>query len=110
MGKLDLSADLSVIVLSFNTKDITSRCLDKLKISKEYCEKKLKNKVEVIVIDNASSDGSAQFIKSEYKWVKLLQQNENTGFSKGNNIGMKESKSPFILLLNSDVYLKEESL
>ncbi len=102
--------DLSVIILSFNTKDITGRCLEKLKIAKSYCEKKLKNKVNVLVIDNSSEDGSAQFIKSEYKWVKLLALSENTGFSKGNNIGMNKTKDPFILLLNSDVYLEEESL
>ncbi len=57
--------NLSVIILSFNTKDITSRCLDKLKIAKVYCEAKLKNKVEVMVIDNGSEDGSAQLIKSD---------------------------------------------
>lgn len=102
--------NLSIIILSFNTKDITLRCLDKLKISKEYCEKRLKNKVEVIVIDNGSMDGSAQEIKHRYKWVKLLALKENTGFSKGNNIGMQKTKNPFILLLNSDVYLLEESL
>lgn len=106
MGQLDLS----VIILSFNTKDITMRCLDKLKIAKQYCEKKLKNKVEVIVIDNGSEDGSSEAIKSEYKWIKLLALQENTGFSKGNNLGMKEAKAPFILLLNSDVYMEEESL
>ena len=102
--------NLSVIILSFNTKDITSRCLDKLKIAKVYCEAKLKNKVEVMVIDNGSEDGSAQLIKSDYPWVKLITLKENTGFSKGNNIGMGRSKAPFILLLNSDVYLSEESL
>jgi len=102
--------NLSIVILSFNTKDITLRCLDKLRISKEYCEKKLNNKVNVIVIDNGSMDNSAQEIKTKYKWVKLLALTENTGFSKGNNIGMSKTKDPFILLLNSDVYLNEESL
>ncbi len=106
MAKLDLS----VIILSFNTKDITGRCLDKLKIAKEFCENRLKNKIEVLVIDNGSKDGSAQFIKSEYKWTKILALKENSGFSKGNNLGMTKTKNPFILLLNSDVYLEENSL
>lgn len=106
MGELDLS----VIILSFNTKDITARCLDKLKVAKAYCEARLKNIVEVIVLDNGSEDGSAEVIKSDYPWVKLISLKENTGFSKGNNLGMKKSKFPFILLLNSDVYLEEESL
>lgn len=102
--------DLSVIVLSFNTKDITGRCLDKLKVAKEYCEKRLKNKVRVIVLDNGSSDGSAQSIKSNYPWVKLIASKENLGFSKGNNLAMGQSTGPFVLLLNSDVYVEEESL
>lgn len=102
--------DLSVIILSYNTKDITLRCLSKLKLAKSYCEKRLGNKVEVIVLDNASEDGSSEAIKSEHSWVKLIEQKENTGFSKGNNIGMKKSKGNFILLLNSDVYIEEDSL
>lgn len=102
--------DLSVIVLSYNTKDITNNCLGKLKQSVEYCQKKLDNKIEVTVIDNNSEDGSAQMISQDHPWVKLIALKENTGFSKGNNLGMKKAKHPFILLLNSDVYLEQESL
>ncbi len=102
--------DLSIIILSYNTKDITKRCLEKLKLAKDYCEKKMGNKIEVIVLDNASSDGSLGMIRQDFPWVKLIASKENTGFSKGNNIAMKQSKYPYILLLNSDVYLPEESL
>lgn len=102
--------DLTVIILSYNTKEITAKCLDKLRVAKEYCQKKLKNNIKVYVLDNASSDGSAQFIKASYHWVKTIVSPTNLGFSKGNNFVMKESKSPFMLLLNSDVYLAEESL
>lgn len=102
--------DLSVIILSYNTKDITGRCLGKVKIAKDYCEKKLNNKVEVTVLDNASSDDSVYMIKNDYPKVNLIASKTNLGFSKGNNLAMKEAKSPFILLLNSDVYLEEESL
>ena len=102
--------DLSVIILSFNTKDITKRCLSRLQSSVVSCQKRSGNKIEVIVLDNASEDGSAQMIKDEFPFVKLLALEENTGFSKGNNLGMTKSKYPFILLLNSDVYLEEDSL
>lgn len=102
--------DLSVIILSYNTKDITAKCLNLLKGSKEYCEKKLGNKVEVIVLDNASSDGSVDMVKTDHPWVKLIVSRENLGFSKGNNMIMRNSKAPYILLLNSDVYVEEESL
>ncbi|MBI2337675.1 glycosyltransferase family 2 protein [Candidatus Daviesbacteria bacterium] len=102
--------DLTVIILSFNTKDVTGRCLDKLKVAKAYCEGRLKNKIRVIVLDNGSSDGSVGLIKSGHPWVKLIVSKENLGFSKGNNLMMKKVKTPYILLLNSDVYLEEESL
>lgn len=102
--------DLTVIVLSYNTKEITLKCLSKLKIAKDYCEKRFGNKVEVIVVDNASTDGSAGAIKSGFPWIKLTASDVNLGFSKGNNIAMENSKSPFILLMNSDVYVQEESI
>lgn len=101
--------DLSIIILSFNTKDITEKCLLKLEIAKKYCEKKLGNKIQVIVLDNASSDGSKEMIKKDFPWVKLIVSLENTGFSKGNNIAMAETKE-YILLLNSDVYVNEDSI
>lgn len=102
--------DLSVIILSYNTKNITDICLKKLKNSLEYCEKRLNNKVEVICLDNNSQDGSAEMIRQDHPWVRLIVSTENLGFSRGNNLVMKEAKNPFILLLNSDVYLEEESL
>ncbi|MDP3973890.1 MAG: glycosyltransferase family 2 protein [Candidatus Daviesbacteria bacterium] len=102
--------DLTVIILSYNTKDVTHRCLLKLKEAKNYCEKRQGNKIEITVLDNASADGSAQMIKSQHPQVKLIESKENSGFSKGNNLVMKQVKTPYILLLNSDVYLAEESL
>ncbi len=102
--------DLSVVVLSFNTKEITDKCLSNLKESIKYCNNLLKNDVEVIVIDNASTDGSHEMIQKKHSWVKFLPMKENTGFSRGNNIGMKKSKNPFILLLNSDAYVNKETL
>lgn len=102
--------DLSVVILSYNTKDITGRCLAKAILAKAYCEKKLGNKVEIIVLDNASSDGSTQAIKKDFPKIKLIVQKENLGFAKGNNLVMSQTKNPYILLLNSDCYLQENSL
>lgn len=102
--------DLSVIILSYNTKDITSRCLTHLEVAKKYCEGRLKNKVEIIVLDNASEDGSAQMVKMDFPKIKLIKSSENLGFSKGNNLLLKQVQNPYILLLNSDVYVEEDSL
>ncbi len=102
--------DLSVVILSYNTKEITNKCLGLVEIAKDYCEKKLNNKIEVVVLDNASSDGSQDMIRLDHPWAKLIASSENTGFSKGNNTGVKNTKNPYLLLLNSDVYIKEDSL
>lgn len=102
--------DLSIIILSFNTKDITDRCLSRLQVSVDSCQKRLNNNIEIIVLDNGSVDGSAQMIKEKYPKAKLIIQKENTGFSKGNNIAVKQAKYPYLLLLNSDCYANQDSL
>ncbi len=102
--------NLSIIVLSYNTTDITEKCLQKIEIAKSFCEEKLKNTIEIIVLDNHSTDGSKEMIKRDFPKVKLIVSEENTGFSKGNNIAMKQVTNPYILLLNSDVYVSENSI
>ena len=102
--------DLSIIILSFNTKDVTDECLRRLQSSVVRCRKKLGNNIEVIVLDNASSDGSVEMIKKNHPWVNLIESKENTGFSKGNNIAFKQSKYPVVLFMNSDVYVEEDTL
>lgn len=102
--------DLSIIVLSYNTRDITNECLVKLKSSVLNCQKKLDVKVEVIVLDNASADDSVEEIAKNHSWVRLIESKENTGFSKGNNIAVKKSQAPIVLFLNSDVFVEEDSI
>ncbi|KKQ42999.1 MAG: Glycosyltransferase [Microgenomates group bacterium GW2011_GWC1_37_8] len=102
--------DLTVIILSHNTKNITDECLKRVKVASEYCEKVLKNRVETIVVDNASIDKSTDLIRAKYPWVNLLAQKENVGFAKGNNIGASFAKGEFILLLNSDAFLEKDTL
>lgn len=102
--------DLSIVIISYNTKEITQKCLSLLKDAKEFSEKKLKNSVEVIVVDNNSSDGSPEMIQKEFSWVKLFRSGENLGFGKGNNLGMTHAKHPYILLLNTDCFVKEDTL
>lgn len=89
--------DLSIIVLNYNTKLLLKQCLSSVfKYTKGIT-------FEVIVVDNASNDGSAAFIKQYFKKeITWLQNKENYGFAKGNNVGIKEAKGKYILLLNSD--------
>lgn len=102
--------DLSVIILSYNTKNITNECLSRLWLSVSRCRQKLGNDIEVIVVDNASSDGSVEEIRKNHSWVKLIESKVNTGFSGGNNLGLKIATKPYILFLNSDAYVEQDSL
>ncbi len=102
--------NLSIIILSYNTKEVTDECLKRLQLSAISCQKKLKNKVQVIVLDNASTDDSVSMIHSRHKWVELIESKENTGFSKGNNIAFKKAKHELVLFLNSDAYVEEDTL
>jgi GT2 family glycosyltransferase len=101
---------LSIIILSWNTKDITDECLKHLKIAIESIRGKIDT--EVILVDNSSSDGSPQMVEKKYPWVKLILSRTNLGYPKGNNLGFKNSnpRNKYLLLLNSDVYVEKDTL
>ncbi|KKU23429.1 MAG: Glycosyl transferase family 2 [Microgenomates group bacterium GW2011_GWC1_46_15] len=86
---------LSIIILSYNTKQYLEQVLRSLARVK-------KNDWEVIVVDNASQDGSAQMVKEEFPFVKCIMNKKNVGFSAGNNSGIRRAQGAYVLLLNSD--------
>lgn len=94
--------DLSVIIVSFNTKEITRQCLQSLQAS---LAKATSISAEIIVIDNASEDGSLEMLK-EFP-VTTISSKTNLGFGKANNAALKQTKGEFILYLNSDVIHKD---
>lgn len=95
---------LSIIILNYNTKDLTIKCISS--VIKLY-HKEIKNKeLEIIVVDNASSDGSVQSL-GKLKHINLIKNNDNYGFSKGNNIGARKAKGNYILFLNSDTQVQD---
>ena len=89
--------DLSIIVVSWNTKDLLLECLAS---ATNDCRR---FKSEIIVVDNASSDGSPEAVQDKYPNVKLIRNKKNLGFAKANNVGIKHSIGRFICLLNSDI-------
>lgn len=97
---------LSIIIVSYNTKDITKKCL--LSLKKNFVRYPID--YEVIVVDNASIDGSVEMlkkIKSSWKNLKLIFSEKNLGFGKGNNLGLKYAKGKYILYLNSDAFVTD---
>lgn len=93
--------DLSVVIVSHNTREMTLRCLGDL-------FRDLKNSgltSEVIVVDNASADGSTEAIASSYPSVHLIQSNRNIGFGAANNRAFHIACGQFVLLLNSDAFV-----
>ncbi len=97
--------DLSIIIVNYKTEELTSNCIDSIIKSNT---KGLN--YEIILVDNASEDGSVEAIKMRFPEVKIIENQENLGFSKANNIGMEVSKGEFLLLLNSDTIVELNTL
>ncbi len=95
--------DLSIIIVSFNTKDLTHACLDSIR---KYSQGVA---WEIIVVDNGSTDGSRQMLKT-FKDITLIVNRKNMGFAKANNKGIKIAKGKYILLLNSDTEIRRDSI
>ncbi len=97
--------NVSVIIVSFNTKKLLRKCLASIE--------KIETgdwRLETIVIDNASFDGSPEMIKKEFSQVKLIANKKNQGFAKANNQGLKIAKGDYLLLLNSDTEVRSGPL
>lgn len=95
---------LSVIVVSYNTKQMTLDCLDSL-----YKETTI-DSMEVIVIDNKSSDGSADAIAEAFPQVKLIKSDVNYGFAQGNNKAIEDAQGEYLLLLNPDTVVLDNAV
>ena len=96
--------DVSFIIVNWNTKDIILQCIDSLTSRKEYYTQ------EIIVVDNASRDGSSEAIKAKYPEVQLIQNSDNLGFARANNIGIKKSSGAYVCLLNSDIQVLDHTI
>jgi len=93
---MTLPVRLSVIVVTWNAKHYVEQCLASLQQLSE-------TPPEIIVVDNASSDGTPELIREHFPQVHLIRSDENCGFARGNNIGIQHSHGDYIALVNSDV-------
>ena len=99
--------DLSIIIISFNTKKITEDCIESV------IKNTKKINYTIRVVDNASSDGSFEYLSkrfAKYDFIRFIKSSNNLGFAKANNLGAKDINSRYILFLNSDTLIKENIL
>ena len=97
---------MSVIILNFNGKEFLSKCLDSV-FNSDY------SNFEVVLVDNASTDGSIRLVQEgfhEHRNLRVIHNNRNLGFAEGNNVGAKAAKGEYVVFLNIDTEVDPEWL
>ena len=95
---------VSVIIINYNTRQLTSDCIQsviKYTAGSTY---------EIILVDNASSECDPEIFSAQFPSIKLIKSTINGGFAYGNNLGIEQAVGEYILLLNSDTILQEDSI
>jgi GT2 family glycosyltransferase len=91
--------DISVVIVAWNARHYLELCLQSL------ADAPPRRNMEVLVVDNASADGTAEMVESRFPDVKLIKSSENLGFAKGNNVAIRQCQGRYIALVNPDVIL-----
>ena len=95
---------LSVVFLSYNTRDLTRQALSAVLAAAKGLE------AEIFVVDNASVDGSADMVAEEFPQVKLIRNPANVGFAAGNNVALRQVTGEYALLINTDTIVRRDAL
>ena len=95
---------LSVVIVSYNVRELLTACIDSVVKAAEGID------TEVFVVDNKSVDDTIEVINRDYPWVHLINNKENLGFSKANNIAIRQAEGEYVLLLNPDTVVAEGTL
>jgi len=93
----------SIIVLSWNKKELLKDCLDALQIAVEYDGQDH----EIILVDNGSTDGTQDYVRTHYPRIRIIELDRNYRFCRANNIGVKCAKNEIVVLLNNDVIVEQ---
>lgn len=97
---------VSIVIVNWNVRDLLRQCLESI----DSHVRKAGDEVEVIVVDNNSSDGSADFVTKFFPWVKLIRNTDNLGFGVACNMGSKIATGEYIYFINPDVRLDTNSI
>lgn len=95
---------LSIVIVNYNVRTYLEQCLQSVAKALEGIEG------EVFVVDNHSDDDSVETVKTQYPWVRLIENSENIGFARANNIAIRQSTGDYVLLLNPDTVVGEQTL
>lgn len=96
--------DVSVIIVNYNTRQMTCDCLHSIRMHTKDIN------YEVIVVDNASTDGSVEHIKTHFDGIRVISSDRNLGFGKANNKGALEARGKYLFFLNSDTLLLNNAI
>ena len=94
---------LSVIILNYNVRHFLELCIKSVEAALVHIDS------EIIVIDNLSKDDSCAMVKRLFPNVKLIENSENYGFSKGNNIAVRQAQGEYLCILNPDTVVAEDT-
>lgn len=98
--------DCSIIIVNWNGLLFLQKCLPDIRNS----IRNSKYSFEIFLVDNASSDGSCEFVSADFPEIRLIRNQENLGFAKANNMALRQCNSKYILLVNNDIELPENVL
>lgn len=96
--------DLSIVIVNWNVRELLRNCLKSLYAQTQAIT------FEAFVVDNASSDGSAEMVENEFPQVNLIKNENNLGFAKANNQAIKQSRGKYVLLLNPDTIVLDKAI
>ena len=101
----NLPLKISLIIVNYNGLKYLKNCFDSITKNSYPLEK-----IEIIMVDNGSNDGSIGYVESNYQWVKILSLDKNYGFAEANNIGVKNAKGEYVVFLNNDIIVTPDWL
>jgi GT2 family glycosyltransferase len=96
--------NLSIIIVSWKVRELLKKCLQSIELARDNLV------VEIFVVDNNSQDGTVEMVKVEFPWVKLIVNDRNLGFTRANNLALKQARGEYMLLLNPDTELNTKTL
>lgn len=95
---------LSIVIVTFNSLRDLEACLQSITQAEQRID------YEIVIVDNASSDGTAEYVRNRWPGVRLIEAGENAGFARANNIGIRQTFGELVLLLNPDTIVPPRSL